>query len=952
MTRLRPLLLLIALLGAAALSHAETSISDTITTTTWTKAAGPYSVVGTVTIPAGNTLTIEAGVDVWFDVDVQFVVEGALRAHGTETDSVRFLPREADEWAGIRVCSEDSSSLEYTRVSGAKGNWYGGGIGTGWRFARLAMAHCVVSQNSAVYQGGGIANWGTIHLTDCTIRDNSANTGGGVYNDGTATFVNCAIARNAAVSQGGGMVSTGWQPTFCSLTMMGCAVEGNRSGGWSGGLFNESPATLTSCRFLDNIAADAAGGICTREPPGAYSGAWPPTTIDRCIVSGNEADFGGGICTYGAAALRNCTIVGNVALTGGGGVLNGCYTHATLTNCIVWDNTKSDVSQDTRFATLGSLTVSYTCVGGGYEGKGNTGSDPLFVDVAARDFRLQPASPCRDTGDPYTLDRDESPADMGATGGGLRPFIPRMEVLDTSLDVCSTPAETLRVANTDWADLTVSVELPASFTSPLTFPHAVPAGDTLRIPILYSGTDVATGSATVTGSDAYSDPVTIDLRGLPGTALKGTLGTTTLSATGSSYRVTEAVTVPARSTLTIEAGVDVLFDADVGLVVYGALRVHGTMADSVRLLRGDTAEWEGICIAGSDSSALSYARVSGASGNDYQDITCGGGVDMVGVGARMTMEHCVVSGNRAAGHGGGLGFRSEVTARLTDCLIAGNRADGGGGGIYIDKGAISLRNCMVRDNVAAERGGGVLATTPGVRFIDCAILGNSAPEGGGVACEWPTSVLTLRNCTINGNRGGGVLAKSSGYVDVRNCILRWDSQPEICERDGGAVTVTYSCVHGGWEGEGNIDADPLFTDPGAGDLSLRPGSPCIDAGDPAFTDPDGSRSDMGAAWKDGLLTDATGRLAPFTLSQNLPNPFNPVTMIPYSITETKLVTLSVYNLQGQLVQTLVQEIAQPGEHYAVWDGRDFAGRAAASGVYLYRLTAPDGAMTRRMTLVR
>ena len=62
--------------------------------------------------------------------------------------------------------------------------------------------------------------------------------------------------------------------------------------------------------------------------------------------------------------------------------------------------------------------------------------------------------------------------------------------------------------------------------------------------------------------------------------------------------------------------------------------------------------------------------------------------------------------------------------------------------------------------------------------------------------------------------------------------------------------------------------------------------------------------------------------------------------------------LAVYALNGQPVRTLVQGVAAPGWHEVRWDGRDAAGRAVASGVYLYRLATVGGVRTGKMTLVR
>ena len=63
-------------------------------------------------------------------------------------------------------------------------------------------------------------------------------------------------------------------------------------------------------------------------------------------------------------------------------------------------------------------------------------------------------------------------------------------------------------------------------------------------------------------------------------------------------------------------------------------------------------------------------------------------------------------------------------------------------------------------------------------------------------------------------------------------------------------------------------------------------------------------------------------------------------------------TLAVYDIHGRLVRTLVGRPLAAGSHAVVWDGYDAMGRAVASGVYVYRLVAKEGVVTRRMVLVR
>jgi hypothetical protein len=90
----------------------------------------------------------------------------------------------------------------------------------------------------------------------------------------------------------------------------------------------------------------------------------------------------------------------------------------------------------------------------------------------------------------------------------------------------------------------------------------------------------------------------------------------------------------------------------------------------------------------------------------------------------------------------------------------------------------------------------------------------------------------------------------------------------------------------------------------------------------------------------------------FSLMQNKPNPFNPSTDIGYSIPQSARVSLEIFNINGQKVRTLVNEVQGAGEHTVIWDGKSDYGDHVASGVYLYRLTAGETTTTRKMTLLK
>ncbi|MCP4709589.1 MAG: T9SS type A sorting domain-containing protein, partial [Planctomycetes bacterium] len=90
----------------------------------------------------------------------------------------------------------------------------------------------------------------------------------------------------------------------------------------------------------------------------------------------------------------------------------------------------------------------------------------------------------------------------------------------------------------------------------------------------------------------------------------------------------------------------------------------------------------------------------------------------------------------------------------------------------------------------------------------------------------------------------------------------------------------------------------------------------------------------------------------FRLYQNYPNPFNPETKICYNIPQKSNVDLTIYNLLGQKVRTLVDDNQAPGPKSIVWDGRNGYGDTVSSGVYLYQIKAGNEIQDRKMLLLK
>lgn len=243
-----------------------------------------------------------------------------------------------------------------------------------------------------------------------------------------------------------------------------------------------------------------------------------------------------------------------------------------------------------------------------------------------------------------------------------------------------------------------------------------------------------------------------------------------------------------------------------------------------------------------------------------------------------TVTASTLSGN-SAGNGGAV-YCHESSPTITGCQIHGNSAEGGGGGglycYYFS--APGVTNSTISDN-SAWKGGGVLAdyySNPGFvgcriignsgtlggglylsysdpRITNCTILANTATDSGGGVYDYWSDTAVFANCTFSGNSangyGGAVACSRAAGPAFKNCILWNDTAPtgtEVALRSSGgyltSASFDHSDVAGGsaavymesvatlnW-GTGNIEVEPLFLNAPGGDLRLRPGSPCIDAG--------------------------------------------------------------------------------------------------------------------------
>jgi len=166
------------------------------------------------------------------------------------------------------------------------------------------------------------------------------------------------------------------------------------------------------------------------------------------------------------------------------------------------------------------------------------------------------------------------------------------------------------------------------------------------------------------------------------------------------------------------------------------------------------------------------------------------------------------------------GIYSLGSPRLTNCIFSNNSTKYYGGGMSSEGTyGIILTNCIFSGNSAGRSGGGLLGRDLVLNnciFTGNRVYGEESHLGKGGGCVVFGDNITMTNCTFYGNwaRQGRAISKSSDTVlRIKNCII-WDGGNEVSISNPSTLTVTYSDIQGGIEGEGNINADPLFADPG------------------------------------------------------------------------------------------------------------------------------------------
>ena len=343
----------------------------------------------------------------------------------------------------------------------------------------------------------------------------------------------------------------------------------------------------------------------------------------------------------------------------------------------------------------------------------------------------------------------------------------------------------------------------------------------------------------------------------------------------------------------------------------------------------------------------------------------GGGVFCSGI-SDVRIDSCIVSTNTVSWLGGGIHLASG-TAHIVHTSILSNTANDGAGIWTISPDSLVVVDSRISMNTADRWGGGVrLEGGSEVRFTGVLIHANSGNsyDAGGFSLSGSDVNPLIEHCSIVGNIGGagaGLTLSFDASVSLHSSIVAFNT-PGFGLESGSSSNLDIQCCdfysnlagcfsptsgdHIGYFG--NIQEDPQFCIQLNDSFTVATSSPCL---------PENNECSilMGAYGVGCSLTESGSAPPPVSvqLLANHPNPFNPSTIIPFVLDSSAIVSLSVHDVTGRLIDTLLREQElQAGRWEHPWDGMDDDGNAMPSGVYFYRLKTPDGSLARPMLLVK
>lgn len=765
------------------------------------------------------------------------------------------LANDGPNWANISDnsyhvidCSEADSTavldgfvIQGGNANGASPFSFGGGL-YGLACSPI-VRQCSFIQNRATWGGGAyFGNASSPLLSSCRFLGNLAynGRGGGVYAqiDGFPVLASCLFSANSASREGGGIHCR----TRTDISLYNCTLTANSAANLSGGIYAESPVRIWNSVLWGN----SLGTLINQETQ-----LYRTTTyqVNYSCIQGWTGSLGGAGNIGDDPRFEN-----PVGADGVGGTWDDDTRLGPGSPCIdagrnndvpAWLTT--DLAGNPRFRDDPSIRDT----GGGIS--------PI-VDMGV--YEAPPRQGVLVTSDPvYVPEGDEATLGVALSedpGGAVEVLV---AVNSGDPDISIVSPSTLFFDSQNWASpqtVTLAANLDIGFacgatiikiTSDATWPREVLAieVDSDPFPAVVYVDRQAAGSATgLTWADAFVRPQ-------DAVAAVLSRADRPSGSTIAQVWVAQGLYCPAgpggdrTASFTLHSNI-ALYGGFAGLS--SALHPGGETelsqrnpAANVTILSGDLNGDDGpsftnntenshhVVNAGdaTATAVLDGFLVTGgnANGDSLAGYHRGGG--LYTVTGSPTIRNCTFSRNVAVNAGGAVAMLSVCTPVFDSCAFGRNQSMYGGA-VYLYRGKPVFANCLLWGNVATLDGGALYMSHSStvLTMFNCTVASNSCNGNGGGFRVVNTPVITLTNSIVWGNHTGGTANE--------------DTQLGLQTYTSTNYTFNHCCVQGwtgGLGGTANSGLDPRFQDVAgvdgtAGteddDLTLAPGSPCIDAG--------------------------------------------------------------------------------------------------------------------------
>jgi len=708
---------------------------------------------------------------------------------------------------------------------------------------------------------GGAAWWGgngagmTLQagtVSGCIFRGNYAGNGGALYMTG-GVVTNSLFHNNGSYQSGGGIYMTAGTLTHCTITSNRCERSNGPTPG--GGIYMTG-GLVKHCIIRSNWSRSTGGGIHISVGQ-----------LINSLITGNEVRGyggnaqGGGIYQDGGNILH-VTVADNLCIRGSG---DGFYqTAGTISNSISYYNGDSPLTARAENLYQTGGTVLHSCMTPLPAGTGNIQTEPLFVDRFTDDYRLHPGSPCIDTGTSIGILNDLTGA-LRPQNGGSGSAIPDMGCYEAAPPSSAPSLSCDFRASTNEGLTELDVVFTAGIAGPDTsiswyswsFGNGVSVSGPTRSVVTnhytsgwYDVTLTVTNASLATATQTRTNHIKV----VPATVYASRSGSHTppyLSWATAATNIRSAVAMAWNDASSLVLITNGTYGEINRIDIKVPIRIRSINGASVTTVDGQNLGpmYDGWSVLKVDHAGAVIEGLRITRGANYYGGS-GAGVYL----ANGTLTACDVD-NNFAGYAGGIRM---LAGTVTNCTIRNNQAYVDGGGIYMTGGLVT--HCTFTNNRAFRSNGttfGGAVYTGGGILKDSTLQANWAMYRGGAV--YLASGL-LRNCLITTNRtfgwsevgqGGGIyqtggqvesctVADNNAYNQagdgvwmtggtMTNSIVYYNGSVSLTNT--GAGKVGFSCFTPAMAGgSSNLLADPAYLDRAAGDYSLRPTSPCINAG--------------------------------------------------------------------------------------------------------------------------